>query len=463
MTTLRIDRPRSGSGRGREQAGGTRFPRTGRYGIVLATALAIAVSTGAAAAANTGHPGGSLAEGQLRTTAAPPLAKTVGAAEVGFSLGLLRELAATTDPDGTSNVLVSPSSLATALAMLDLGARGTTEKEIAETLGTTGLSPADQGEGWRALTALLRSETSGKGSDLSRKPELNVANSVWVEEHFPVLSAYIDGLAADFGTPLRRVDFAHHLQAATAAINAWAKESTKGLIPRLFSPGVLKRSTLLVLADAVYFHAYWAQPFAKATEKKIFRLSGGGAEDVPFMVTTANKPLKVMYAPASPSSGCVAVEIPYAGRHLSALVLMPTAASLTDFLSKLSASKLGQVVRALRQEPVDLSMPTFTLRSDYLLSGALSALGMPDAFGPQADLTGIATYPPLLVNAIEQHAYLQVTPKGTTAAAATGIGVGVAVSLPVAQVTIDHPFLFLLRDDTTGTVLFESMVENPAS
>jgi serpin B len=109
-------------------------------------------------------------------------------------------------------------------------------------------------------------------------------------------------------------------------------------------------------------------------------------------------------------------------------------------------------------------MPTFTERADYSLNQTLSSMGMSLAFGPEADLTGIALQPPLYVQTVEQHAYLQVTPKGTTAAAATGVGVSMsATQATLLPIVIDHPFLFLVRDDATGAILFESMVENPAS
>ena len=108
-------------------------------------------------------------------------------------------------------------------------------------------------------------------------------------------------------------------------------------------------------------------------------------------------------------------------------------------------------------------MPTFTLRSDNRLNQPLSAMGMSEAFGSSGDFTGITASPQLSVQTVEQHAYLQVTPKGTTAAAATGVGMSTSAVEVTPRVVINHPFLFLVRDNATGEILFESMVENPAS
>ena len=143
---------------------------------------------------------------------------------------------------------------------------------------------------------------------------------------------------------------------------------------------------------------------------------------------------------------------------------MPTKSSLSSFVSSLTPASLDQIVYGMSPEVSLVSMPTFTLRSDNQLNQTLKSMGMSQAFGPGADFTSIIKYPPLVVQAVEQHAYLQVTPKGTTAAAATGISVGPTAMREYTQpVVIDHPFLFLVRDDATGAILFESMVENPAS
>jgi serpin B len=402
---------------------------------------------------------------QAVAAASPRVLGGVESAEVGFSLDLLDHL----DSSGNStNTLVSPSSLATALAMLELGAKGSTASGIAATLRTAGFSAGEQAAGWHSLAAVLAAETSTSGSDLAKVPELNVANALWVQDHFAVEPAFIHALSSDFGTGLWQANFESDLTGATDAINQWTSENTKGLIKQLFSPGALDVLTRLVIADAVYFDAHWATAFKTATKDRTFYLPSGATVSVPFMTsqspsapatTGSPKPLKV---PVAETNSYDAVELPYGGKKLSALIVMPTTGSLASFVSALTPSSLARIVKGLSSPAeVELSMPTFTIRSDDQLNASLSSMGMAQAFGPDADFGGINPKVALQVQAVEQHAYLQVSPKGTVAAAATGIAIGVSAVEAVHPIVINHPFLFLVRDNATGTILFESMVENP--
>jgi serpin B len=396
--------------------------------------------------------------------ARPRVAKAVENAEVGFSLDLLNSLAMSSDSNGSTNELVSPSSLATALAMLELGASGSTEQGIAAALHTAGLSAAQQAAGWYSLEALLAAETSTSATNLKRVPELDVANSLWVQQAFAVLPAFVRALSSEFQTGVWQVNFQTNLTGATDAINRWTSEHTKGLIRRLFSPGGLTPATVLVLADAVFFHADWTYRFESATVNRPFYLATGGTESVPFFSSEPVYSTKALRAPMSRTDKYVAVELPYAGKKLSALIVMPTESSLPQLVSSLTPASLGQIVSGMSTESFDFSMPTFTLRSDNQLNQTLSSMGMSQAFETGADFSRINATVPLEVGTVEQHAYLQVTPKGTTAAAATGIGViATATEAGNKPIVIDHPFLFLLRDNATGAILFESMVENPAS
>jgi serpin B len=218
----------------------------------------------------------------------------------------------------------------------------------------------------------------------------------------------------------------------------------------------------------VYFDAHWATAFKTATKDRTFYLPSGATVSVPFMTsqspnaratTGSPKPLKV---PEAETNSYDAVELPYGGKKLSALIVMPTTGSLSSFVSALTPSSLARIVKGLSSPAeVELSMPTFTIRSDDQLNGTLASMGMSQAFGPGADFSGINPKVALHVQAVEQHAYLQVTPKGTVAAAATGIALQPLALQDVLPIVINHPFLFLVRDNATGTILFESMVENP--
>jgi serpin B len=393
--------------------------------------------------------------------ATPKLARALQDDEIGYSISLLRTLAGSA---GSGNVLVSPSSLATALAMLELGARGSTEQGIAAALDSTGLTASDQAAGWHALAAILAAETSTGAASLKQEPELDIANALFLQKQFSVLPSFVGALTSEFQTGLWRVDFAHDLPGATDAINQWTSEHTMGLIKQLFSPGALTTATVLVLADAVYFHADWAQSFESSTRGEPFYPSTGAVENVPFMRSSPVDSKHALTVPVSVTSGYDAVELPYAGRKLSALAVMPVGSSLAQFVSSLTPAGLSKIVSGLNTRAVELSMPTFKLRADDQLKETLSTMGMSQAFGSGADFTNITAQPPLQVASVEQRAYLQVTPKGTTAAAATGVNVIMsAIAGGDRPVVLNHPFLFLIRDNTTGAILFESMIENPAS
>ena len=244
-------------------------------------------------------------------------------------------------------MLVSPSSLATALAMLELGARGSTEQGIAAALDSTGLSASDQAAGWRALAAVLAAETSTGAASQTQEPQLDIANGLFLQKQFSVLPAFVGALTSEFKTGLWRVDFAHDLAGATGAINQWTSEHTMGLIKQLFSPGALTPMTVLVLADAVYFHADWAQSFEASTRGGPFYPSTGAVENVPFMRTPPVDSKNALTVPVSVTSGYDAVELPYSGRKLSALAVMPVGSSLAQFVSSLTPDGLARIVSGL--------------------------------------------------------------------------------------------------------------------
>ena len=160
-----------------------------------------------------------------------------------------------------------------------------------------------------------------------------------------------------------------------------------GLIKQLFSPGTLTLMTVLVLADAVYFHVDWAQSFESSTRGEPFYPSTGAAENVPFMRSAPVDSKNALTVPVSVTSGYDAVELPYSGRKLSALAVMPVGSSLGQFVSSLTPADLSKIVGGLDTRAVELSMPIFTLRADDQLNEALSAMGMSQAFGPGADFT----------------------------------------------------------------------------
>lgn len=397
-----------------------------------------------------------------RAAAAPPRVRTaVEQAEVGFSLALLKRLASSPTP---SNQLVSPSSLASALAMLELGAAGSTLQGIASTLKSAGLTAGEQAAGWHSLEAQLASQTSARGAALAKMPQLDAANALWIQQRFGVEPGFVRALSSNFGTGVWQTNFSGDLAGAIAAINRWTSEHTHGLIKQLFgTPGAVNPSTVLVLADAVYLHARWVHEFSGEPRYLPFHLASGHSVPMNFMTSGKGGSSGSITVPSAVTRSYDAVELPYAGDKLSAVILMPTRSSLAGFVSSLTPRSLAKMLHGMHSASFELSMPSFTLRADNLLNGTLSAMGMSSVFNANANLSGISPKSGLQVQTIEQRAYLRVSPQGTVAAAVTGISVAVSATSSggVKTIVIDRPFLFLVRDNATGTILFESMVENP--
>jgi serpin B len=425
---------------------------------VLGAAVATALSLGGAGrTGGTAAPGTHLS-GQVHTLAGPngsvqlvadtspvtgvassKLAAVV-AAEQRLSLALLNQV-------GTgSNVTVSPASLYVALGMLQNGARGTTADEISHALQASGISTDDQNAGLAALTASL---AAGAAKD---SIEFDSANSLWQQKGFPVKQQFLDALAAYYKSGVWQVDYARHMADALAAINAWTSDKTRGKITELFDH--LDPLTVLVLANAIYFHADWQTPFDKnETEPGAFTTADGKHVTVQYM--KGGTGLR-----AGATSDYKAVALPYRGERFEALAVMPTTSSLTDFVQSLTPDEIGSIDRTL-QSGVSVGMPRFTTASTTDLNPVLQALGMHRAFSNDADLSGLSDTP-TYVNQVVQRDYLQVGELGTTAAAATGVGVSIQ-SLTITQVELDHPFLFLVRDTQTGAILFASEITDPSA
>jgi serpin B len=230
---------------------------------------------------------------------------------------------------------------------------------------------------------------------------------------------------------------------------------THGRITELFDPGSINTQTALILANAVYFKGAWQQPFNPAeTRSGTFHAANGVGSAASFMFSDT------LVAPATKGSGYDAVQLPYKGGRFAALVIMPTAGTLANFVDGLSPASLDRLVSGLRKTAVNLSMPKFQLTDSHNLNSVLQSMGVTDAFA-NADLSGLSPNS-LFVSQVEQRAFLKVSEQGTEAAAVSGVSA--TSSLRLGQsITIDHPFLFLVRDTTTGAILFDAEVENPNS
>jgi serpin B len=379
-------------------------------------------------------------------------AASAGAAIDAFGFDLYRRIAA---EDG--NIVVSPASIAIAVAMARAGARGETAAEIDDVFRALG--SAEHAAWISALDQALASRT-GTFKDAMGEPmevTLRIANAPFGQRGFPLEPAFLEALGARFGAGLHRVDYAGDPEAARALINAWVDDRTERRIPELLSPGDVDTLTRLVLVNAIYLKAAWQQPFPETSMRPApFTRPDGSTIDVPTMATSAE------YAYAA-GDGWRAVELPYVGGQLAMTILVPD--DLAAFVDDLDAAAFAAITDALAPAMVDLSMPKFGIETKTDLAQTLAALGMPTAFDPErADFSGMTAAERLYVSTVVHQANIDVDEKGTEAAAATAV-VMRATSQPAERVTlrVDRPFLFAIRDVPTGTILFLGQVADPAA
>ncbi|PPD57351.1 serpin family protein [Dehalogenimonas etheniformans] len=354
------------------------------------------------------------------------------------------------------NLFYSPYSISEALAMTWGGARNETEKRMADALSFS-LSQADLHAAFNYLDAALAS----RGQDAKGKDDqplvLKVVNAIWGQKDFTFTADYLDLLAQNYGAGLRILDFIKSPEESRRTINEWVAKETEQRIKDLIPQGSINELTQLVLTNAVYFNGGWLTPFDKAlTRDGSFFLLSGQKVNVPMM----NQTESMGYASGP---GYQAVELKYDSGELSMVIILPEAGTLSSFESGLDGQKLEKIIDGLKANSVNLTMPKFEFDSSFGLKSALSTLGMPIAFSDNADFSGMDGKTDLQIQDVVHKAFISVNEAGTEAAAASGVVVG-GTSMPVDQatVTLDHPFLFLIRDIATGAVIFTGRVTDPS-
>ncbi|HXJ22425.1 MAG TPA: serpin family protein [Polyangia bacterium] len=349
---------------------------------------------------------------------------------------------------GESNLISSPFSAAAALSMAAAGARGATRDEMLRTLH---VDPAQVDKAHASFGQLLATLNS---RDSQGNVELRVADRLWGKRGYTFQPAFLDLVRDDYGAALEAVDFERTAEAAEQ-INAWIAQQTRDRIPHLVSPDALGPQVRLVLTNAVYFKGAWSKPFRLTETSRRPFATPDGARPAPIMAQTSDF--------AYLQDGDVQiVELPYRGGLSMVVVLPPEGRSLRKVLALL-ARNYDRWMASLHGQEVDLWLPRWTTRSTLPLNGPLESLGLRLAFSTSADFSGMASEP-LQIDSVLQQAFVQVDEVGTEAAAATAIMM-VAVSLeekPPPQVFhADHPFIYLLRDQATGAILFVGQVVDP--
>ena len=353
------------------------------------------------------------------------------------------------------NLFYSPYSISAALAMTYAGARGQTEQEMAEAmhfvLSQEQLHPAFN---WLDQELAQRGE-GARGKD-DKGFRLNVVNAIWGQKDYEFMVDFLDTLAENYGAGLRILDFINDPEESRITINDWVSDQTEDRIKDLIAPGVIDSLTRLVLTNAIYFNAAWADQFSTGqTADGVFHLLDGNTVTVPMMRQTAS----FGYAEGD---NYQVVELPYDGHELSMVIMLPDDGHLAEFEASLDYQQVRDIIAHLEVPRVDLAMPKFEFESSFSLAEALSTMGMSDAFSSGADFSGMTGNRDLFIGDVVHKAFVSVDEEGTEAAAATAVVMPTSAppSEPVV-VTIDRPFIFLIRDIETGAILFVGRVVNP--
>ena len=359
------------------------------------------------------------------------------------------------------NLFYSPYSISLALAMTYAGAQGGTAQEMADTLHFTlpenRLHPAFNG-----LDLALASRGEGAEGKDDKGFRLNIVNAIWGQQGYAFLEEFLDVLAENYGAGLRLLDFLKASEEARVTINDWVAEQTEGRIENLIPQGAIDSATRLVLTNAIYFNAAWQEPFGEsATRDQPFYLLGGEEIIVPMMHQTEE------FGHAT-GEGFQAVELFYEGWELSMVILLPDEGTFEPFEDALDAAMVDTAVEKLQERELVLTMPKFEFDSDFSLSKALQTLGMPSAFSSAADFSGMTGDRDLFIADVIHKAFVSVDEEGTEAAAATAVVMAELAAPPEEEeeplvVTIDRPFVFLIRDIGTGSVLFVGRVLDPGA
>ena len=360
-----------------------------------------------------------------------------------FATDLYRQIA-----DEKGNLFFSPSSIHTALAMTYAGARGNTAAEMAKTL--------HYGEGEKFFSAYGRVIGRTKAAKDS-KYQLNIANALWLQHDKPFLAPFLKLNTDHFKAGLFDVDFTA-FEPARARINKWVEDKTREKIKDLLPPGSLNALTRMVLTNAIYFKGDWASQFkTKNTKDMDFHVSAGKKVKTPMMFQTA----KFGY---TETPDMQALKMPYQGKDLSMVVLLPKKdAGIAKLAKSLTAGNIDLWIKRLRRpRKVRVYFPRFKMTYKMKMNEVLKKMGMPEAFGMKADFSGMTGSRDLFISGVFHKAFVKVDEKGTEAAAATAVVMQLKSAMPRQLIfKADRPFLFLIRHEKTGMILFLGRITEP--
>ena len=362
-----------------------------------------------------------------------------------FAVNLYKKLG----KDG-GNLFFSPFSISTALAMTYAGARNGTAVQMKKTLHFT----LPQENLHPAFHELNRELLTHRESDRYTGFILHTANALWVQKGFPVLTDYCTLLKRNYGSEAEYLDFRRDPEKSRIIINDWVSKHTEYKINNIISPGALSSRIQVVLTNAIYFEAKWRSPFVSSTTQDgEFYLLDGSRITVPMMAQKG----EFGY---TGGTNFQALEKPYRV-NMSMVIILPRADFFEEFEKSFTPEKVQAIIETFAWRTVIVKLPKFEYESDSIrLKNVLSDLGMSNVFTEFADFSGIA--PGLFIDKVLHKATVTVNEEGTVAAAATVVAMatGIPSQTPI-EFTVNRPFIFVIRDMQTGTILFIGRIVNP--
>ena len=365
------------------------------------------------------------------TSCGPTYEKPVDASDTTFAISFFKNVNALTPK--AENVVVSPYSASVALSMLAEGAQGQTRAEFDNALGGI----------------LFKSEDLGSNDTVVVKS----ANSVWIDDNFSPRNRYVSLLEKDFDAFLTTLNFAD--PATLRAINNWCSENTEGKITEILDR--LDPSNVMVLINALYFNAPWENEFDSSM-----------TSEQTFYGLTKESKVKLMgqkgYFPYAEMNGFQMIQLPYEGLRYSMYVILPPKDSdLNKLIPKMNEGVLNIALDALQMQEVRFFMPRFKAETLMLLNEPLQKMGIKTAFTSAADFSAIAEMGPLVLDQVKQKCYVDVSEKGTEAAAVTAVQIKLTSVRPVVKLPVmrvDRPFVFLIADAENQNILFVGKIVN---
>jgi len=367
------------------------------------------------------------------------------------------------------NLFFSPYSISTALAMTYAGARGETAEQMVDTLhfvlpeerlhsafNDLDEELAQRGKGRELLVVQPEGDPVKENIEGFR---LSTVNALWGQVGYDFLDEYLDLVERYYGGGLKTLDFIGEPEPSRLEINKWASDQTEGRIQNLLPPGVINPLTRIILTNAIYFKARWENEFSeRMTQDDTFYLLDGNTVTVPMM----HQKTRFAYAEGGDFQ---AVRLPYLGGEIAMVVLLPREGRFEAFEGSLELNKLNDIIGDMVVREVNLALPKFEFEADYRLGKTLSDLGMPAAFSyGLADFSGMDGNRELFISSVIHKTFVSVDEEGTEAAAVTAIPMmGSPPPAGPVDFTANRPFIFLIQDIETGSILFIGRILNPAT